>query len=138
MCTFDAIQIGEELPGREHNPDLVQLFLFNAAIWNPHRIHYDAEYATRTEGYPGVVVDGPLQADWLSQVLVEWAGPEARLLSFAYTNRKPAFLGETLRTGGRVTAKDAENRTVTVELQVRNTNGDVTTPATGVLLFPEQ
>lgn len=135
MRAFDAITIGDELPGREHQPDLIQLFLFNAVIWNPHRIHYDAEYATQAEGYSGVVVDGPLQADWLSQILVEWAGPEAQLLSFAYTNRRAAFLGETLQTGGSVTAKDPESRTVTVELHVRNDKGDVTTPARGVVRF---
>ena len=40
----------------------LQAFLFSAATWNPHRIHYDRDYARDVDGYPGLVTHGPLQA----------------------------------------------------------------------------
>lgn len=46
---------------REISPDPVLLFRFSALTFNGHRIHYDLEYATREERYPGLVVHGPLQ-----------------------------------------------------------------------------
>ena len=42
--------------------DPTLLFRFSALTYNAHRIHYDRDYATRVEGYPGLVVHGPLQA----------------------------------------------------------------------------
>jgi len=135
MPRFDAIQVGDELPEREHTPTEVQLFLFNAAVWNPHRIHFDRDYATRTEGYPGVVIDGPLQADWLAQTVMEWIGNDARLASFKYSNRRASYVGETLYSGGRVAAKDPSTGEVTLELRVSNEAGETVTPATAVLRF---
>ena len=38
------------------------LFRFSALTYNAHRIHYDREYATQVEGYPGLLIHGPLQA----------------------------------------------------------------------------
>lgn len=135
MIDFDALTVGTTLPGREFRPDAVQVFLFNAAVWNPHRVHYDAEYATRVEGHAGVLVDGPLQAEWLAQMVLEWADDAADLVSFGYTNRRSAVLGAVLRSEGRVTAVDPATRQATVELCIRNEAGEVTTPATAVLRF---
>jgi 3-methylfumaryl-CoA hydratase len=47
---------------RAVTPDPVLLFRFSALTFNAHRIHYDRPYATGVEGYPGLVVHGPLQA----------------------------------------------------------------------------
>ena len=41
-------------------PDPVLLFRFSALTFNGHRIHYDQPYVTGTEGYPGLIVHGPL------------------------------------------------------------------------------
>ena len=51
--------LGDEL---EVRIDPVLLFRFSALTYNAHRIHYDREFATLVEGYPGLVVHGPLQA----------------------------------------------------------------------------
>jgi 3-methylfumaryl-CoA hydratase len=40
------------------------LFRFSALTYNAHRVHYDRNYATRVEGYRGLVVHGPLQSGW--------------------------------------------------------------------------
>src|SRR5690606_19161605 len=54
---------------RELRPDPVLLFRYSALTFNGHRIHYDHPYATGVEGYPGLVVHGPLIATLLADLL---------------------------------------------------------------------
>jgi 3-methylfumaryl-CoA hydratase len=54
---------------RTISPDDVLLFRYSALTFNGHRIHYDRKYATETEGYPGLVVHGPLIATLLADLL---------------------------------------------------------------------
>ena len=63
MPKFTDIKPGDALPERRYVPTNVSLFLYNAAIWNAHRIHYDEIYTKEVEKHPAVVVDGPLQGD---------------------------------------------------------------------------
>lgn len=55
--------------GRTIHPDPVLLFRYSALTFNGHRIHYDQPYATGVEGYPGLVVHGPLLATLLMDLL---------------------------------------------------------------------
>ena len=119
---------GDVLPQRSHTPTQVSLFLYNASVWNPHRIHYDEQYTTQVERHPGIVIDGPLQGDWLAQCVTNWLGDDGTLVRFQYSNRKATHLGETLVSGGRITAIDLERKRVTVELFVKNAAGEVTSP----------
>lgn len=75
---------------RTLRPDPVLLFRYSALTGNGHRIHYDLDYVTRVEGYPGLVVHGPLQATLLAALAQQAAGgaPPRR---FAYRARRPAF-----------------------------------------------
>lgn len=130
---FDAIQVGDALPERAFTATNVSLFLYNAAIWNAHRIHYDAPYTTGVEKHPAVVIDGPLQGDWMSQCVLDWLGEDGSLQKFSYANRRASYLGETLKTVGTVTAKDPASRTVTVDLGVRNEAGDIIAPGSAVV-----
>lgn len=127
------IKVGEVLPERQYVASNVSLFLYNAAVWNPHRIHYDETYTTKVEQHPGIVIDGPLQGDWLSQCPLNWLGDQGELISFHYSNRKAAYLGETLTTGGTVVEIDESNCIVSVELFVRNEAGEVITPGGATL-----
>lgn len=128
MPRLDQLQAGDALPARSHTPTNVSLFLYNAAVWNPHRIHFDEPYTVEVEKHPGIVVDGPLQGDWLSQVVLEWLGEDGELLEFEYSNRRASYLGDTLTAGGRIEAIDAATRTVTLTLEVRDQRGEVTAP----------
>ena len=128
MVDTDTIKVGDALPSRAHTATNVSLFLYNAAVWNAHRIHYDAAYTTEVEQHPGVVIDGPLQGDWLSQCALNWLGDAASLVSFTYSNRRAAYLGETLTAGGRVTQVDRDMGLVTLELTITNEAGEVITP----------
>ena len=122
------LSVGDALPTRDFTATNVSLFMYNAAVWNPHRIHYDERYTTEVEKHPGIVIDGPLQGDWLSQCVLNWVGSDGRMVVFDYSNRRAAYLGETLTTGGNVTEIDSDNRRITVEIFVRNEAGEVTSP----------
>ena len=129
------LSVGEALPERSYTATNVSLFLYNAAIWNPHRIHYDEPYTTNVENHPGVVIDGPLQGDWLNQVVVNWIGDSATLTSFNYSNRRASYLGETLTSGGAITAIDTKSGAVDLEIFIKNEDGDVITPGTAQVRF---
>jgi hydroxyacyl-ACP dehydratase HTD2-like protein with hotdog domain len=81
-------------------PDPVMLFRYSALTGNGHRIHYDHPYVTGVEGYPGLVVHGPLQATLMAGLAVERGGGR-RLARFAFRGRRPAFDGRRLRVLAR-------------------------------------
>ncbi len=135
MPRIDQIRPGDVLPGRQYQPDNVQLFLYNAALWNAHRIHFDHPYATQVEGYAGLVIAGPMLGEWLAQCVAEWLGDDGRLASIEYSNRKASIIGETLRSGGTVTAVDRERREATLDLYIRNEADEVITPGTATVRF---
>jgi 3-methylfumaryl-CoA hydratase len=71
-------------------PDTVTLFRYSALTFNGHRIHYDRPYATGEEGYPGLVVHGPLTATLLSELCRRSSGDRA-LAAWSYRARSPLF-----------------------------------------------
>ena len=81
-------------------PDPVLLFRYSALTFNSHRIHYDQRYATEQEAYPGLVVQGPLSATLLLDLL-ERELPGARLGSFEFRALRPLFAGDTIELQGR-------------------------------------
>ena len=131
--SIDELSVGDKLPERNHTPTNVSLFMYNAAIWNAHRIHYDEPYSKNVEGHPGVVVDGPLQGDWLSQTVINWVADAGTMIELEYSNRKASHLGDTLHSGGTITGVDIENRTVELELFVKDKDGNVLTPGRAIV-----
>jgi 3-methylfumaryl-CoA hydratase len=75
---------------REIRPDPVLLFRYSALTYNSHRIHYDHPYVTKVEGYPGLVVHGPLLATLLLDLLVQ-AVPRASVTHFEFRAVRPVF-----------------------------------------------
>ncbi len=71
-------------------PDPVLLFRYSALTFNSHRIHYDQPYATGVEGYPGLVVHGPLIATLLLHELVA-RHPGARVTAYHFRAVSPLF-----------------------------------------------
>jgi 3-methylfumaryl-CoA hydratase len=78
--------------------DNVTLFRFSALTFNAHRIHYDQPYSSREEGYPGVVVHGPLLALLLLDGATRNGGRPP--LRFAYRAVSPLFAGEPFQLQG--------------------------------------
>ena len=81
-------------------PSPVLLFRYSAVTFNGHRIHYDWPYVTEAEGYPGLVVHGPLIATLSLRAFCR-ANPQARLRRFAYRGLRPLICPEPFELGGR-------------------------------------
>ena len=135
MSRFESIKPGDPLPEREFKADNVQLFLYNASLWNAHRIHFDYPYATEVEGYPGLVVAGPLMGDWLTQSVIEWLGDDGTLASIEYSNRKASYIGEVLRSGGEIISLDQASGSAELKLYIKNEADEVITPGVAVVRF---
>jgi hydroxyacyl-ACP dehydratase HTD2-like protein with hotdog domain len=127
--SIDALRTGDELPIMGKNASRAQLFLYSAASFNPHRIHYDREYA-QFEGHNDILVHGPLQGAWLTQYLTDWCGPNGRLLGVAWQNRASAFPECDLEFHGRVTAIDAATNEVELEVWEQTAAGEMLMPGT--------
>ncbi|MCR8548947.1 MaoC family dehydratase N-terminal domain-containing protein [Salipiger sp. P9] len=77
-------------------PDPVLLFRYSALTSNGHRIHYDRPYAMQEEGYPGLVVHGPLIATLL-QNFAATCRPGQRLAQFSFRGMAPLFADRAFR-----------------------------------------
>ena len=86
---------------REILPDPVQLFRYSALTFNGYRIHYDRTYVTEVEGYPGLIVHGPLIASWLT-ALVSRELPDRTIAEFSFRAIAPLFDTEPLSVHGRL------------------------------------
>jgi 3-methylfumaryl-CoA hydratase len=79
-------------------PDTRLLFRFSALTFNAHRIHYDRPYAMQEEGYPGLVVHGPLTAVLLADLVQRHAGRP--IAAFSFKGQAPLFDGHPVRLEG--------------------------------------
>ena len=106
-----------EVPWRKRvTTDPVLLFRYSALTFNSHRIHYDLRWATETEGYPGLVVHGPLT----TTLLIDFARdchPGRTIKSYVTQARAPLFDTAPFELRGRPTAdgRGAELWAVTPE-----------------------
>jgi 3-methylfumaryl-CoA hydratase len=101
---------------REIHPDPVLLFRYSAVTFNSHRIHYDQPYVTQVEGYPGLVVHGPLTATLLIDLLRR-SVPEATVKTFAFRALRPLYdtanfstcgVPDETKRGARLWTRDAQ------------------------------
>jgi len=88
---------------REIVPDDVLLFRYSALTFNGHRIHYDRKYVTEVEGYPGLVVHGPLIASLLLDLLRTQL-PQAPIASFEFKAVRPTYDLHPFRLHGQPSA----------------------------------
>ena len=110
---------------REIVPDDVLLFRYSALTFNGHRIHYDRKYVTEVEGYPGLIVHGPLIATLLLDLLRRQM-PDAELASFRFKAVRPTFDLHAFRVNG---APDGN----TVKLWAQDHEGWLTMDAVATL-----
>ena len=97
-----------EIPGEwteNINTSAVQLFRYSALTFNGHRIHYDRKYATEEEGYPGLVVHGPLLATILSLFAERNSGRQLRKYSFR--GKRPVFDLDGFTLTGSFSGRDS-------------------------------
>jgi len=103
-----AVDLSDWTWTRTLTPAEPLLFRYSALTFNSHRIHYDRPYATAEEGYPGLVVHGPLQAALLLDLAARHLGADA-LRRFAYRAQSPAYAGQPLHLAAR---RDADTLTL--------------------------
>ena len=101
---------------RTVTPDPVLLFRYSALTFNSHRIHYDRAWAMEVEGYPGLVVHGPLT----TTLLIDFArdqNPDRRIVAYSTQARAPLFDTAPFELRGRsaTTGRGAELWAVTPE-----------------------
>ncbi len=129
------VAVGDELPVMTKNASRAQLFLYSAASFNPHRIHYDRAYA-EYEGHDDILVHGPLQGSWLTQYLTDWIGPLGRLRNVTWQNRASAFPEQDLEFRGRVTAVDTSSGSVELEVWEQTSDGRILMPGSATVILP--
>ncbi len=110
---------------RDITPDPVLLFRYSALTFNGHRIHYDRSYCLEQEGYPGLVVHGPLIATLLLEGLRD-QHPEAIVRAYDFRAVSPIFDTESLSIHGRI---DGDS----VRLWALNESGELAMEATAGL-----
>jgi 3-methylfumaryl-CoA hydratase len=88
------------------HPEPVLLFRYSALTFNGHRIHYDRPYAMEVEGYPGLVVHGPLLATLLLDALRE-AHPGRAVTQFEFRAQRPLFDTADFLVAGALNADGA-------------------------------
>ena len=114
-------EIGEW--GHDFTPDTTLLFRYSALTFNGHRIHYDQAYARNEEGYPDLVVHGPLTATLLQQLALQQGGGR-QLARFDFRGVAPLFVTRPFRLEG----KQAEDGTLA--LWARGPDGELAMSAT--------
>jgi 3-methylfumaryl-CoA hydratase len=107
-----------------HMADPVLLFRYSALTFNGHRIHYDRDYVTEVEGYPGLIFHGPLQATFIVELAAKLHGgkPPKKL---SYRGLQPLFEGSEFSINANTT--DAG-----MELWTANSEGLPTMKGTAV------
>lgn len=82
-------------------PSPLLLFRYSAVTFNGHRIHYDHPYTTEVEGYPDLVVHGPLIATLMVQAFVD-ANPGLKPVRLSYRGLRPLTVNKSFRVEGRI------------------------------------
>jgi len=85
---------------REITPDPVMLFRYSAVTFNGHRIHYDRKYVTEVEGYPGLIVHGPLTATFILELALD-KNPGKALKTYNFQARAPLFDVAPFKVAGK-------------------------------------
>ena len=112
---------------RQWVPDDVLLFRYSALTFNGHRIHYDRRYVTGVEGYPGLIVHGPLMATLLLDLLRDQL-PDAVVARYEFRAVRPVFDLDPFFVCGE---PQPEGRTF--HLWARDSEGALTMDATAVI-----
>jgi 3-methylfumaryl-CoA hydratase len=107
-----------------HVSDPVLLFRYSALTFNGHRIHYDRDYVTKVEGYPGLIFHGPLQAALIVEMAARLRGGKAPK-KFTYRGLQPLFEGSEFS----INANDSGE---SMELWTANADGQPTMKGTAV------
>jgi len=105
-----------------HMADPVLRFRYSALTFNGHRIHYDRDYVTKVEGYPGLIFHGPLQAAFIVELAAKLHGGKPPK-KFSYRGLQPLFEGSEFSV-------NANDNDAGMELWTANSAGQPTMKGT--------
>jgi 3-methylfumaryl-CoA hydratase len=105
-----------------HMADPVLLFRYSALTFNGHRIHYDRDYVSKVEGYPGLIFHGPLQAAFIVELAAKLRGGKPPKI-FSYRGVQPLFEGSAFSV-------NANDNGDAMELWTANSQGQPTMKGT--------
>lgn len=136
---FEDVAMGDAITPLRTLVDETQMFLFSAATYNAHRIHYDKSWAVDVEGYTGPLVQGPLQAALLARAVTDWIGGSGTLVTYSAQNRAVAFAGDQLDFLGTVTGTREQDGQALVDLELRGErDGELLMPGTATVALPRR
>lgn len=119
-------------------PTELDLFMYCAATWNTHRIHFDRDYA-RAEGYEDLVVPGPLQSARLAQMLSEFAAVHGgRLDTLSLRHHAPLLCNRSveLRADLVTVTTDPVSTILDLAVSVSTEDGAVASSGSATLICP--
>lgn len=115
----------------------LELFLFSAAGWHPHRIHFDQPYATGVEGHPALLVHGPLQAVHVVDALLDALDVPVTVRSLTYRHLAPLTVGQMAVVKARTASVDEQGSSATFEVWMeRVDDGERTTTVMATVEAP--
>ena len=135
--TFDAVQVGDQLPVLQlPTVNRTTLALFAGASGDHNPIHIDTDVARRA-GMPDVFAQGMLGMAWLGRVVTRWA-PQSQLRRFDVRFQGITHLGNAIRCTGRVLEKleHEGERCVRIELQSANQFGQIKIVGEALVALP--
>ncbi len=137
QITFEDASVGMAIPALVKKPTTVGLFMFAAAVWLTHRIHYDREFA-RSVGLKDIVVISSLQFSYLIQMINDWMGESGTIRKLSYRHHAPAFQGDVLTCSGTITEKRVEDGKgcLTIDLLIENQNKQKITSGNAIVYVP--
>ena len=135
---FEGIHVGDELTPIVKEIGMARMMAYGAATWDFVRLHYDADYV-REMGFDAPFVDGQMMGGFLTQLVQDWAGPDAFLRKLSFRNRVMVYPGDSLTCRGVVIdiSTTEEGGMVECNLWVDNQrNEKVVAPSVALIRFP--
>jgi acyl dehydratase len=103
----------------------------------PERVHWDPDLAARV-GVPGAYDYGPERVSWLGHAVTDWMGDEGIVRRLMVQVRRHNLIGELVTCGGVVRAVDVAKRTVELELEARNQDGEESARGAATVELPSR
>jgi len=122
--SFATLQAPAAIPELRLTPDHTQIFMFSAATWNRHHIHYSKD-AALAEGLPDVVVQRALIGNLFARLLTDWLGDAGEIRELGWKVTQSAVPGRELTVSGTATAIESRTngRDIRCELAITDAQG---------------
>lgn len=127
---WGSLELPAPIPEIVVTPDRMQIFMFSAATWNRHRIHYDKD-AALDEGLPDVVVQRSLIGNFFARLLTQWLGDTGDICELSWRVVTSVLPDVALRCAGQVLTIETVDVARYAGCDVHMTDESGTTVATG-------